>query len=72
MCCREMAAATNQRFPLIVRAGEARVRVENGGQWQDVVALAALGGAWATSEPLLDIKCDVVVQKIGANVRSYA
>lgn len=64
------------RYPVVVKLGHAhggvgKARAETNQEFLDLASLAALANAYCTSEPYVDTKYDVHVQKIGNNYKAF-
>ncbi|XP_012243220.1 synapsin [Bombus vosnesenskii] len=71
---REMVSAS--RYPVVVKLGHAhggvgKARAETNQEFLDLASLAALANTYCTSEPYVDTKYDVHVQKIGNNYKAF-
>ncbi|XP_053971968.1 synapsin [Hylaeus volcanicus] len=71
---REMVTAS--RYPVVVKLGHAhggvgKARAETNQEFLDLASLAALANTYSTSEPYVDTKYDVHVQKIGNNYKAF-
>lgn len=64
------------RYPVVVKLGHAhggvgKARAETNQEFLDLASLAALANTYCTSEPYVDTKYDVHVQKIGNNYKAF-
>lgn len=64
------------RYPVVVKLGHAhggvgKARAETNQEFLDLASLAALANTYSTSEPYVDTKYDVHVQKIGNNYKAF-
>ncbi|THD29022.1 Synapsin IIa [Fasciola hepatica] len=68
---------TAPAFPTIVKVGlghggEGKIRADNPMVYQDVTSMLTYGNLYVTTEPFIDAKCDLHIQKIGPNYKAFA
>ena len=64
------------RYPCVFKIGHAhgglgKVRVENNADFQDMASVVAVANTYVTTEPYIDSKFDIHIQKIGGSYKCF-
>lgn len=64
------------RYPCVFKIGHAhgglgKIRVESNADFQDMASVVAVANTYCTTEPYIDAKYDIHIQKIGAMYKCF-
>ena len=51
--------------------GLGKVRVQTPYEFQDLSSIVAISNCYSTTEPFIDCKCDLQIQKIGSQYKAF-
>jgi hypothetical protein len=71
-----MHQLTSSTFPCVMKIGNAhqglgKVRVQTPYEFQDLSSVVAISNCYSTTEPFIDTKCDIQIQKIGNQYKAF-
>ena len=64
------------KYPVVFKVAHAhgglgKAKAENDSEFQDLTSMVAVCGSYAVTEPFIDSKYDLHLQKIGNNYRAF-